>query len=161
MEIRRTVIGDLACVMDIYDKARRYMRDNGNLDQWVDGYPREELILEDISEGNSFICCEDNQIVGVFRFTIGTDPTYINIFEGAWLNEEPYGVVHRIASASHKKGVATFCLNWCLEQCGNIKIDTHRDNHIMQKLLDKNGYKQCGIIYLTNGAERLAYQKVV
>lgn len=30
MEIRRTVIDDLDKVMEIYDDARRFMRDNGN-----------------------------------------------------------------------------------------------------------------------------------
>ena len=43
--------------------------------------------------------------------------------------------------------------------CGNLKIDTHRDNRIMQHLLDKNGFTYCGIIYLDDGTERLAYQK--
>ena len=36
----------------------------------------------------------------------------------------------------------------------------HRDNHIMQHLLAKHGFSQCGIIHLLNGDERLAYQKV-
>ena len=29
----------------------------------------------------------------------------------------------------------------------------------MQHLLDKNGFTYCGIIYLDDGTERLAYQK--
>ena len=33
----------------------------------------------------------------------------------------------------------------------NIKIDTHKDNISMQKLLEKNGFKYCGIIYLEDG----------
>ena len=57
------------------------------------------------------------------------------------------------------KGAASFCLNWAFEQCGNLKIDTHRDNRIMQHLLDKNGFTYCGIIYTDDGSERMAYQK--
>jgi RimJ/RimL family protein N-acetyltransferase len=159
MEIRQTVIEDLDTVMEIYTNARQYMRDNGNQDQWNNGYPSVNLITEDIYNQCSYVCIDNNQIVGVFRFTLGIDSTYINIYEGKWLNEEPYGVVHRIASAKHKKGVASYCLDYCLNQCPNIRIDTHRDNIIMQNLLLKNGFSRCGIILLTNGSERLAYQR--
>ncbi len=129
------------------------------MNQWVNGYPDIEAITKDLASNNSYVCIDDNQIVGVFTFIKGIDPTYIHIYEGNWLNEASYGVVHRIASLTHKKGVASYCLNWCYEQINNIKIDTHRDNIIMQKLLEKNGYTYCGIIYLESGAERLAYQK--
>jgi RimJ/RimL family protein N-acetyltransferase len=161
MEIRNTVLSDLDQVMEIYDKARQYMRDNGNLNQWINGYPNRNVIAADISEKSSYVCVEDDQIIGVFFFTQGIDPTYINIYEGNWLNDAPYGVVHRIASLSHKKGVASYCLDWCFQKCSNIKIDTHRDNFIMQNFLLKNGFTQCGIIYLEDGAERLAFHKSI
>ena len=55
---------------------------------------------------------------------------------------------------------AAFCLEWCLARCGNIRIDTHRDNQPMQRLLARLGYTFCGLIDLKNGrGERLAYQK--
>jgi RimJ/RimL family protein N-acetyltransferase len=68
--------------------------------------------------------------------------------------------VHRITTAREKRGIASFCLDWCLKQCGNIRIDTHRNNIPMIKVLGKNGYVQCGIIYLENGDERIAFQKI-
>lgn len=160
MEIRNTTLADIDTVMEIYNHARQYMRNHGNHNQWINGYPSIELIQEDIQEKNSYVCIEDKQIIGVFRFTLGIDSTYIKIYEGKWLNEEPYGVVHRIASASHKQGVASFCLDWCFRQCNNIRIDTHRDNLVMHNLLIKNGFVKCGIIYLQDGSERLAYQKI-
>ncbi len=159
MEIRHTVLEELNKVMTIYDHARQYMRQNGNHNQWINGYPEIELITKDIVEKRSYVCVDEDEIVGVFCFTIGIDPTYLKIYEGDWLDEEPYGVVHRIASASHKKGVASFCLDWCYKQCGNIRIDTHEDNFVMQNLLLKNGYLRCGTIYLESGAPRVAFQK--
>jgi len=106
------------------------------------------------------VCVNENsELLGCFAYIKGVDPTYINIYEGSWLNDNPYGVVHRIAVAAHQKGIASYCLNWCYEKCGNLKIDTHRDNISMQRLLKKNGFEYCGIIYLRNGEERLAYQK--
>ncbi len=160
MEIRETVLEDLDQVLEIYEHARSYMREHGNHAQWVNGYPSRELVTSDIEEKSSFVCIDDNEILGVFRFTLGIDPTYVSIYEGAWLNEEPYGVIHRIATGNHKKGVASYCIDWCYEKCKNIRIDTHRDNYVMQNLLIKNGFKKCGIIYLEDGAERLAYQKI-
>ena len=81
---------------------------------------------------------------------------------GAWLDDAPYGVVHRIAAAKGTHGAASFCMNWCMEQCGNIRIDTHANNKPMQGLLNKLGYTYCGVIELENGrGERLAFQKRV
>jgi len=42
----------------------------------------------------------------------------------------------------------------------NIRIDTHKDNHIMQHNLARFGFQYCGIIHIASGAERLAYQRV-
>ncbi len=160
MQIRNTRLEDLDTVMAIYDHAREYMRQNGNASQWINGYPSRELVIQDIEEQCSYVCVDEDRILCVFRFTKGVDPTYLKIYDGQWLNEEPYGVVHRIASAEHQKGAASFCLDWCFARTGNVRIDTHADNYIMQKLLIKNGYSRCGIIYLENGDPRIAFQKV-
>lgn len=161
MKIRKTMMDDLDKVMEIYDDARSYMRENGNPDQWNNGYPSVELIKHDILDEKSYVCVDDEQIIGVFYFNIGPDPTYFSIYEGNWISEEPYGVVHRIASGRRKKGVASYCLNWSFNNWPNIRIDTHRDNIIMQNFLTKNRFSRCGIIYLENGAERIAYQKIL
>lgn len=161
MYIRKTETADLDDVMRIYEDARKFMRENGNPHQWHDNYPDKDLIIKDIEEGKSYVCIDDGDIVGVFFFNVGPDPTYLNIYQGNWLNDEPYAVIHRIASSNRKKGVATFCLYWCFEKWPNIRIDTHRDNIIMQNFLNKNGFTQCGIIYFEDGDERLAYQKKI
>ena len=102
---------------------------------------------------------DEQQIIGVFYFKIENDSTYDKIYDGEWLDDKPYGVVHRIASSGVRKRIADFCLQWCIEKCKNIRIDTHRDNSVMQNVLKRNGYQQCGIIYLVSGAERIAFQK--
>lgn len=159
MEIRRTSNNDMDTIQQIYAQARAFMKANGNPNQWINQYPVAALIEQDIASNHSYVCIDDGEIVGTFFFKEGTDPTYAIIDQGEWLNNEPYGVVHRLASSNGKRGVATFCLNWCYEQCGNIRIDTHKDNLPMQNLLKKNGYVECGIIYVANGDERIAFQK--
>ena len=39
MKIRATELKDLPRVMEIYDYARAFMRTNGNVTQWIGGYP--------------------------------------------------------------------------------------------------------------------------
>lgn len=160
--IRPAGLGDLPLVMEIYDYARAFMRANGNVTQWVNGYPSEELIRQEIQDGHSFVCTDgDGEIVGTFCFILGDDPTYQQIYDGAWLNDEPYGVIHRMGTNGKRKGIAEACLNWNFQQSVNIRVDTHRDNLVMQHILEKNGFKRCGIIYVRDGTERIAYQKIV
>ncbi len=159
MQIRKATEQDIARIMEIYDDARQYMRAHGNLEQWNQSYPSRDLIEQDIADGYSHVCEEDGSLIGVFFYREGEDPTYQIIYEGAWLNDKPYGVIHRIAVSSHERGVASACFSYCFALCKNLKIDTHRDNYPMQRALEKNGFSRCGIIHLENGDERIAYQK--
>ena len=78
--------------------------------------------------------------------------------EGRWLNDKPYGVIHRLASNGKTGGVARLCIAWCAARADNLRADTHADNLVMQRLLLANGFQPCGIIY-TRESPRLAYQK--
>jgi RimJ/RimL family protein N-acetyltransferase len=159
MKIRKSQLSETDIILEIYAGAKLFMQETGNKNQWVAGYPSKELILKDISNETSYVCIDNDEIVGVFCFIRGDDITYSKIYDGKWLNDEPYGVIHRLAGKRTGKGVAASCLQWCFEQCGNIKVDTHQDNIVMQKILKDNGYSQCGIIYLENGTQRIAFQK--
>ena len=156
--IRKTSNSDLPAVMDIYAEARGFMRKSGNINQWINGYPLQSTVENDIRAGVSYVCMGGDEILAVFYYNIERDPTYAKI-DGAWLNDEPYGVVHRIARARNAGGVGAFCLDWCFEQIPNIRIDTHKDNAPMLRLLEKLGFVYCGIIWVENGDERRAFQK--
>ena len=160
MEIRKTKPEELNILIHMYENARIFMASHGNPLQWGNTYPATQILMDDISSGNSYVCVEHDKIIATFYYKEGIDDTYVRIYEGQWLNEAPYGVVHRITSDGTIRGAASFCLNWAFNKCGNLKIDTHRDNIVMQHLLDKNGFKYCGVVYLENGSERIAYQKV-
>ena len=158
MEIRKANINEIETIKEIYSSARNFMELNGNKTQWKKNYPDENTIISDINDGSLYVCISENQIAAVFCFFIGIEPTYNKIYDGSWLNNEKYGVIHRIAVAVHKKGIASACIQWCINQFGNIKIDTHKDNIPMQKTILKNGFSYCGIITKEDGSERLAYQ---
>ena len=161
MEIRKAALSDMKVIEKIYSDARMFMKAEGNRTQWGTSYPPTELLLSDINDGNLYTVYENGEILAVFFFKIGDDPTYRKIKDGAWKNDLPYGVIHRIAVSqnAHGKGVSRFCFDYALTQCENLKIDTHRDNIPMQRALSKNGFEYCGIINLENGDERMAYQK--
>lgn len=161
IRIRKTTPEEIGILMQLFEQGKRIMRQNGNLKQWTGNYPSRELIGRDIENGNSYVCLDETgQIVGTFTFIVGKDPTYTNIYNGEWLDDvRTYGVIHRLASTAESHGVADACLKWCYSRISNLRADTHRDNRILQHILTKHGFRYCGIIYLANGDERLAYQK--
>ena len=163
MIIRKTTTADVPTVMEIYARARKFMTENGNPSQWNStNWPPETLIHSDIAAGKSFVCVADEKIVGTFFYNFGADvePTYRKIFDGAWKNSSPYGVVHRLASSGEVRGVGKFCLQWAFEQSGHLRVDTHGDNKILQNLLTKLGFEHCGTIFVVqDNFPRLAYEK--
>lgn len=160
MIIRKTTLYDIPELMAIYDRARQFMRETGNGNQWIGGYPSESVIRRDISDGNSYVCEDhEGEIVCTFCFFVGSEVNYANIYNGNWLNSMPYGVVHRLASSGKVRGVANFCFRWCFEMCGNIRVDTHKDNIVMQNILRQNEYVECGTIIIEDGSSRIAFQR--
>lgn len=164
MFIRNATPADHAEIMEIYAYARKFMTEHGNPRQWAaNGWPPADLIHQDIAEGKCYLCVDGEKIVAVFYYEYGKDidPTYLNIEEGSWLNDEPYGVVHRIAVAEGCRGAGSFCINWAFEQCGHLRIDTHGDNTVMQNTLKKLGFSQRGVIYVKQDNDpRIAYEKI-
>lgn len=157
MIIRKSVSSDIPDLQEIFACARRFMASTGNPNQWADTYPSKELMQSDIASGDSYICLVEGSIVATFVLRGGNDPTYDVIYEGAWPNDRPYATIHRIASNGNVKGIFSRVLDFALKTYDTIRIDTHRDNRVMQSLLDNHGFVYCGIIHCWNGDERLAY----
>lgn len=149
----------MAAIMNVMAAAKQIMRQNGNMHQWVEGYPSEAVISADMDRAGGFVVEDDGEVVGYFAFLPSPEPTYARIFEGEWLDDEPYHVVHRIASYPQVHGVFSSIMDFCFSHDSNIRIDTHRANTIMQHNMKKHGFSYCGIIYLVSGDERLAYQR--
>ncbi len=160
MIIRKAAERDLARIGEIYENAKRFMIESGNPSQWTEGGPDADTAREDMEAGVGYVLEDDGEILAVFMFAEGPDHTYSRIYDGAWLSDDPYAVIHRIAVTKQGRGIIDYCINWCFAQRPNLRIDTHRDNLPMQRALTKRGFKYCGIIYLSDGAERLAYQKI-
>lgn len=158
--IRHATEADMPQIMQLIEWGRQKMRATGNTDQWTNGNPRPEVIMRDIANGNSYLVEDGGEAVATFAFVSGPDITYKHIYEGRWLDEEgEYYVVHRLASAPHVHGILKIVFDYCFTRTANIRIDTHRQNVPMRQALQKYGFRYCGIIYLLDGAERLAFQR--
>ena len=159
---RHSTLENLPVILCLRDQAREIMRSYGNVNQWPDGYPAREKFEKDIETGCSYLMSDaSGAIVATFAFIPGPDITYKIIYDGQWLNDQPYHVIHRIASTPDSHGVLDAVLDFCESLDPNIRIDTHADNIIMINGLKKRGYQYCGIIHLLNGDERLAFQKPI
>lgn len=161
MKIRLADEKDINFILELYSDAREFMKMTGNPTQWQNGGPTRETLLSDINEGCSYVVEDDGEIISTFYFRIGIDKTYLNIHNGAWLDNNPYAVIHRVvvSGKARGKGVSYFIFSECFKKHNNLKIDTHKDNIPMQKALIKAGFLPCGTIYLENGDERIAFQK--
>lgn len=163
VQIRPATPQDLDNIMSIIDEARQIMRENGNMTQWANGYPSREVIVNDMGNNAAFVCEQENEVVGYFSFLAGKnpEPNYNVIEGGEWLNSNPYGVIHRLASGRKAKGIARAAFDFAFTKTGTIRVDTHHDNVPMQNFLKKNGYEYCGVIYVNDGTPRDAFQKTI
>lgn len=163
MEVVKTTKNDVFYINKIFDEAKSYLKSK-NVDQWQNGYPNSDTVLEDIETNTSYVLKDNNQVIGTMRFLIDTDPDYINI-EGKWLSDGKYGVIHRIAvsDASKGKGYAKVLLDHAIALCKeygvhSIRIDTHEHNYSMQNFLNKHGFIKCGIVYIRKTEKRIAFE---
>ena len=158
-------LADLTTCMTILVSGRQFQRQQGFL-QWPDGFPKEETVRNDILNGNGYVLRQGNTVAAYLYIGFDGDPSYPDI-DGAWLNNAPYAVIHRIAIGSDFRGkgvsgiVFSLAENICrLRGIQNLRIDTHEENRRMQHILEKNGYRLCGIVMQDNGP-RLAYHKIL
>ncbi|MBS5968355.1 MAG: GNAT family N-acetyltransferase [Clostridium perfringens] len=167
MEFRQAKISDLDQIVEIIELSKKYLKET-KVDQWQDGYPAKEDLRRDIESRNSYVLTNKDEIVATTVISLDGESTYNSIFNGEWITNEDYIVMHRVAVHDKYKGKGIFkelikeaeslALN---KGISSIKIDTHRDNISMQRAVVKNDFKKCGIIYLEDGSERIAFEKVL
>ena len=158
MRIRKADIKDTEKIEKVYAAARQFMADNGNATQWGPTYPEISIIKKDIQDGVLYVIEGDGEIHGVFAFIIGEDPTYKVIKNGSWMSDAPYGTIHRLASDGAVNNIMVNTVAFCRSKINHLRIDTHKNNKVMQHLIKKCGFTECGIIYTVDTTERLAYE---
>lgn len=165
LNFRKTVKADIDNVMVVIKQAQDYFKEQG-INQWQNNYPNSDTINNDITNGHSYVLLKDDSIVATVAVSFGGESTYNNIHEGQWITNDKYAVIHRIAVDNTYKGlglsseiikkIEELCLS---KDVHSIKVDTHKENLPMQKVFKKNNFEYCGIIYLLDGNERIAFEK--
>ena len=184
MTIRPATEADLPALRPVFEAAKGIMRSDGNFHQWdTPGFPPDTLLLRDIERGGGYVMETferwpveaghdetkasvmpdlighlPSRLVAYFALLSSPEPTY-DVIDGAWLTDKPYGVIHRMASYPDVHGVFASIMNFAATRYAHLRIDTHRDNRIMRHLIEKHGFTYCGIIWLEDGSERLAYER--
>lgn len=166
MEIRKAELKDKEEIYKIIQYAQAYLKQQ-DVPQWQNGYPNSEVISNDIESGHNYVMIDEGRIVGSCMISFEEDKYYKKI-DGQWLADKPYAVIHRIAidPAYKGKGLANHFFDFAqLQACHNgvnyIRVDTHEKNSSMRRCIEKNGFKQCGIVYVMDNAPRIAYEKEI
>lgn len=166
---RKSTLSDVKKIMEIIKQAQESLKELG-IDQWQDNYPNSKVIENDINNDCSYILKKNNEIISTIAISFDGEENYENISEGEWItgSNSKYAVIHRVAASNSVRGsgiankLFKYAENLCKENnIPSVKIDTHEGNIPMQKFLNKNGYKYCGVIYLENGDKRVAFEKVL
>lgn len=157
--VRPTAEGDEAAVMAMYDHSRSLMRASGNTTQWV-GYPTLQQLHADMQSHSSYVLTDAEGVaVGTFAMVAGDEPTYALIEQGRWLDSRtPYATIHRVACAPAQHGIAAQALAFAKSRHPHLRIDTHQSNSAMLHIVEREGFVYCGIVYMADGTERLAYE---
>lgn len=166
MEIRLANYNDCEAILNIFDEAKAYLKSQ-NIDQWQNGYPNLESTQLDIDLGHCYVLCDGDKVIATAAILFEDDPNYDYIENGAWLSMSPYGVIHRIACLPNYKGqgLASMFFEYAkllgkTKHMNSLRVDTHEKNLSMQRLIAKNQFQYCGVVYMADGGKRFGYEYV-
>ncbi len=159
---------DAEQIDSIFKQGKTFLKAQG-IDQWQGIHsPSIQMAKEDIQKGIGYVLRESGGDAVAYAAIIpGTDPTYIQI-DGHWISSRPYCAIHRVAVSDsfRGKGLAKILLAQCKIQAKtlgaySVRIDTHAENQIMQRVILHSDFIYCGIITLAYGAKRNAYECIL
>ncbi|WP_294213158.1 GNAT family N-acetyltransferase [uncultured Chryseobacterium sp.] len=163
--LRKAQQEDKDIIWSILQQAIARRKKDGS-SQWQQGYPNEDTVETDITNGFGYVMTVDGVIAVYTALILNDEPAYSNI-DGAWLSEGEFVVVHRVAVDERFAGqgmvkklfdhIEDFTRSHGIP---SIKVDTNFDNIAMLKILESKGYSYCGEVYLAGGI-RKAYEKLI
>lgn len=170
-ECRMAKNEDLGSISEIVAYAKKTLASH-NVDQWQGPYPTVDDYAKDIENGMCRVITVNGDIAAVFSIGFEHESDYDAITDGKWSSDDPYGTVHRAAVAEKYRGsgLSAYIFSYAEQICREngikfLRVDTHKKNKSMQRLLNSCGFKYRGniLVYSEPGhdPERQAYDKVV
>lgn len=163
--IRKATVKDLAAQKEIIAEGKATIKELG-INMWTGDYPGEEVLLEDIGKGNAYVYCQDGKVVAIFTLDFMVDPVYEKIENGAWLCDQPYSILRRLAVSGTMRGqnitgkiIQAIGIYSMAMGYPSLRLDTHPANVSMKRALEKNGFQYTG--ELNTDQTWHAYEKVL
>ena len=125
-------------------------------------YPSSRRLMHSIKNGTTHVVEDgDGRLIAVFAVSFSPDKNYARGLEGgAWLTDtdadpQPYAELHWVSVdyTARRRGVGMFILDKAdqlarAEGRASIRADVYELNAPMQKLLEKHGYRRCGVVVI-------------
>ena len=171
LSYRKAQAEDLPDIMEMIEYAR-YSLKKLRVDQWQGEYPAKEDILKDIENSECYVVLHGDEKAAFFMLSQRPDPNYDSITDGKWSADMPYCVLHRAAVAEKYRGsgISSYLVD-CAESltrsfdCRCIRVDTHKKNKPMKKLLQNKAFRYRGNVEVTSSpghdSARQAYEKIL
>ena len=171
VECRPVTEADVEDVDLLFRQSRNYLKKH-RVDQWQDGYPNAETVRGDIERGEGYVMTYGGRVAGYFCLSARPEPCYDALTDGKWRFDGPYTVLHRscVGAEFRGTGMADRLIRAAEELTrsmgiSDIRVDTHRHNEAMKKLLRRCGYQYRGNVLYDVGEShdprRQAFEKVL
>ncbi len=167
MELRLAENIDKNIILQFYREGSQKLKEEG-VDQWQkDKIPNLDK-FEDLIRNDELYVLEDNGQVVSTVIIKKYDCDYEDNMTGKWISNYDYIAIHRVAtgnkyrSKGYGKSVLLFCEDYAKRNnIKSLRIDTHRNNKSMQRLIKRLNYTYCGIVYINGTDERFAFEKIL
>lgn len=163
-------LSDMNIIQSLIKDAQAYLKQNG-VDQWQDGFPSVEVLEEDIKLRTSFLFCKNKIPVAFFVVSFDREEEYHHSLEGSLKLEGEYATIHRTAVSAQERsgGISHFLFDFAMYYAyingfEIMRIDTHKDNRIMQHIISREGFDYVELITLDPSREtmkRLVYERLI
>ncbi len=170
---RPATAADLGDILRIFTGARAFLK-RQRVDQWQGDYPNEAVFSADIQRGECHVMTYGGRTAGFFVLSDRPEPAYDALTDGKWrYHALPCCVLHRCAIDGAFGGTGfSDALIAAAEDCARalgaavMRVDTHRKNKPMQRLLQRHGYAYRGNVAVYAGSgdhdtRRKAFEKAL
>ena len=157
MKIRLTQERDLPAIAAIFAQGIERQHQEGNYAQWREDYPTVAVVADDIKQQRGFVCVADDDTTVLGTFALSPyEAVYDHLVRGAWSAERPYQVIHRMGTIPGH-GAGMFIMSYLQAHYEYLRVDTYERNRSMIHLLEKTGFKQCGVAFYEGFGEMLTF----
>ncbi|WP_073507876.1 aminoacyl-tRNA hydrolase [Streptobacillus notomytis] len=163
-KLRKAKLEDMEKILEIKELAIEYQKEIG-LTQWSNNYPLEKDFKNDIELKRGYIYEKDNQIYAYASLNYDIDNMYLKTYDGNINNNIDYSSIHRVMVNKNEmnKGIGKEFLEKLIRISTKdsrfvVRIDTHKDNIAMIKLIDKLNFKYIAKVHANDGTERNVFE---